>query len=250
MPVSDHPSLGPIISWLFLGYFLILFAERAQSLVRICRGSVSDLCATRFDSFVDLLTILSLAATVVLLAVANRSFWPSLFDASVTPDYTMLAVTAGVLLASGMVHTEYTVAPVQFASYGCLIVAMVLRTVQFSSGAENRFTLWYSLAFLVVFSMAIPVMYRSAIAHATLFHVIEAVTAMALVACFAWMLRDVLLGYGNDLLRWLPMLIAAVGDAVILAMRWRESVNSFVLIFIVLSAVLFAVGKILFAVIR
>ena len=98
--------------------------------------------------------------------------------------------------------------------------------------------------------MAIPVMYRSAIAHATLFHVIEAVTAMALVACFAWMLRDVLLGYGNDLLRWLPMLIAAVGDAVILAMRWRESVNSFVLIFIVLAAVLFAVGKILFAVIK
>ena len=43
------------------------------------------------------------------------------------------------------------------------------------------------------------------------------------------------------------MLIAAVGDAVILAMRWKESVNTFVLIFIILSAVLFAVGKVLFA---
>ena len=43
------------------------------------------------------------------------------------------------------------------------------------------------------------------------------------------------------------MLIAAVGDAVILAMRWKESVNTFVLIFIVLSAVLFAAGRVLFA---
>ena len=71
--------------------------------------------------------------------------------------------------------------------------------------------------------------------------------ALALVACFTWMLRDLFAGEGSDLLRWIPMLIAAVGDAVILAMRWKESVNTFVLIFIVLSAVLFAAGRVLFA---
>ncbi len=43
------------------------------------------------------------------------------------------------------------------------------------------------------------------------------------------------------------MLIAAVGDAVILAMRWKENVNTFVLLFVILSAVVFAVGKVLFA---
>lgn len=249
MPAVQHPSLTPAISWLFLGYFLVLFAERAQSLVRICRGSFSDLYRTRFDGYADTLTILSLVATVALLVFCNRVFWPSLLDASVTPDYTMLSVTAGVLLLSGMVHTEHTLAPVQFASYGLLIAAMVLRTVQFSSAADSRFTLWYSLAFLVVFSMAIPVMYRSEIAHAALFHIIEAVVAAALVVCFTCMLRLVMLGQGGNLLLWLPMLIAAVGDAVILAMRWKESVNSFVLIFIILAAALFAVGKILFAVV-
>ena len=43
------------------------------------------------------------------------------------------------------------------------------------------------------------------------------------------------------------MIIAAVADAVILAMRWREKVNTFVLIFIILSAVVFVVGRVVFA---
>ena len=40
------------------------------------------------------------------------------------------------------------------------------------------------------------------------------------------------------------IMIAAVGDAVILAMRWKEHVNVFVLVFIVLATVLWTVGKI------
>ena len=242
--------MSMVISWLFLGYFIILFAERAQSLVRICRGSFADLYRSRFDGYVNTLTIISLIATVVMLIFACKGFWQSLADKSVIPDYSMLTVTAGILLVSGMVHTEYTVAPVQFASYGMLIVAMVLRCVQLSEGSGNRFMLWYSLIFLTVFSMAIPVMYRSEINNATLFHIIEAVVSLALVACFTFMLRDLFLGQGNDLLRWVPMLIAVIGDAVILAMRWKESVNTFVLIFIILSAVIFSAGKIVFAVIN
>lgn len=68
--------------------------------------------------------------------------------------------------------------------------------------------------------------------------------------CFTWMLRDLFLGQESDLLRWVPMILAAAGDAVILAMRWQESVNTFVLIFLIASLVLFAAGKILFALIR
>ena len=68
--------------------------------------------------------------------------------------------------------------------------------------------------------------------------------------CFTWMLRDLFLGQESDLLRWVPMILAAAGDAVILAMRWQESVNTSVLIFLIASLVLFAAGKILFALIR
>ena len=248
LSIPKNQSLNPAISLLFLGYFIVLFAERSQSLVRVCSGSVSDLYRNRFDGYVNTLTVFSLIATVVLLIFANGKFWRSLFNASITPDYSILAITAGVLLLSGMVHTEYTVAPVQFVSYGLLAVAMILRTVQVSAGAENRFRLWYSLVFLIVFSMAIPVMYRSGIRSAALFHTIEAIVALALVVCFSFMLRELMIGKGENLLCWIPMLIAAVGDAAILAMRWREKVNSFVLIFILLAALLFVLGKILFAV--
>lgn len=247
MPALQNSSLYPVISWFFLGYFFILFAERAQSLVRISRSSFSDLYRTGFDGFVNTLTALSLVAAVLLLIFGNKGFWQSLVNSDVVPDYTMLTITAGVILVSGMMHTEHTIAPVQFASYGMLIAAMILRTAQTSSGAEHPFMFWYSLAFLTVFSMAIPVMYRSEISSAALFHVTEAIAALALVACFTWMLRDLFTGQGSDLLRWIPMIIAAVADAVILAMRWREKVNAFVLIFIILSAVVFAVGRVVFA---
>ena len=147
---------NPAISWLFLGYFLVLFAERVQSLARICRTSFAALYRTGFDGFVDTLTVLSLVATVLLLAFGCRGYWQSLVNPAVIPDYSMLTVTAGVMLVSGMMHTEYTVAPVQFVSYGMLIIAMVLRTVQTAAGADHPGMFWYSLAFLTVFSMAIP----------------------------------------------------------------------------------------------
>ena len=250
MPDLQNSPLTRVIACLFLGYFLVLFAERVQSLVRICRTSFSGLYRSGFDGFVNTVTILSLLISVGLLSFGCKSFWRSLVDSSVTPDYTMLTITAGVMLVSGMMHTEHTIAPVQFVSYGLLIAAMVLKTVQVASGNERAFMFWYSLVFLTAFSMAIPVMYPARISRAALFYVVEAVTSLALVACFTWMLRDLFLGQGKDLLYWIPMAIAAVGDAVILAMRWKESANTFVLIFIVLSAVIFAVGKVIFAVMK
>ena len=93
--------------------------------------------------------------------------------------------------------------------------------------------------------MAIPVMYPSKIQHAALFHCIEAVAALVLVFFFTWMLRDLFVGKGENLLRWIPMLLAAVLDSVILALRWKESVNSFVLIFASISTLMFALGRIL-----
>ena len=84
-----YRNMSMVISWLFLGYFIILFAERAQSLVRICRGSFADLYRSRFDGYVNTLTIISLIATVVMLIFACKGFWQSLADKSVIPDYSM-----------------------------------------------------------------------------------------------------------------------------------------------------------------
>lgn len=236
--------MNTAVSWCFLGYFLILIAERVQSLVRAITGQ--GIFPTGFDTYVNLLALISLAATVVLLLAFNGGFWRSLWQ-NQAPDYSVLTLTAGILLVSGMVHTEYTVAPVQFVAYGLLIVAMILQTVRTAPTAGSTFMLWYSLVFLISFSMAIPVMYRSGIPNAVLFHVIEAVVSLALVAFFTYMLRIVFVGDASNLLLWVPMLIAIVGNAVILALRWSEKVNLFLLIFTVLTALLFAVGKAVFA---
>ena len=39
-----------------------------------------------------------------------------------------------------------------------------------------------------------------------------------------------------------PIIIAVIGDAVILSLRWKEQVNTFVLIFIVASVVMWFAG--------
>lgn len=240
--VAEKRRFTKLISWLFLLYFVILSGERIQSLVRAV--SRDGLFPSAFDGFVNLTAILSLCAAAVMLVFFNRGFWRSL-TSSAAPDESALTITSGVILVSGMVHTEFTIAPIQFAAYGMLIVAMFLRAAELSGGAENRFSLWYSLVYLTAFSMAIPVVYRSGIGQAALFHFIEADVMLLLVLSFTVMLRRLFIGRGENLLLWIPFLIMAIGDAVVLWMRWTEEVNSFVLIFSGLSAVLFLIGKLI-----
>jgi len=155
-----------------------------------------------------------------------------------------------VILVSGMLHTEFTIAPIQFAAYGMLIIAMILRAVELSGIAQNRFSLWYSLGYLTAFSMAIPVVYHSEIESAVLFHVIESAVMLLLVLSFTLMLRRLFLAKGENLLLWAPFIIMAVGDTVVLWMRWTEEINSFVLIFACLSAMLFIIGKVILGIKR
>lgn len=249
MEKSEH-KMSVAISWLIMLYFIILFAERVQSMARVVYVGNKGLLSSGFDSYVNVLTCCSLLATLVLLFVINRDFLRSLFDSSVVPDYSKLSITAGVLLVGGMVHSEYTIAPLQFGAYGALILAMVLRTVETAPAADSKLKLWYSLAYLTVFSMSIPVMYHSNIEHATLFHILSAITALVLVWCFTYMMRLVFIGEAEDLLLIVPVVIMAVLDTVVIVMRWHEEVNTFALIFAIASAAMFVIGRIMFAAVK
>ena len=66
---------------------------------------------------------------------------------------------------------------------------------------------------------------------------------LLLVLSFTIMLRKLFMGKGENLLLWAPFFIMALGDAVVLWMRWNEEINSFVLIFACLSSVIFILGK-------
>ncbi len=239
--------LTTLVSWTFLAYFVILFAERLQSIVRIA-VSGKGLVSSGFEAYVNILTIISLLATSVMLVFFNSGFWRSLSGKTDGLNITMLCITAGVLLLGGMVHTEFTIPGIQFASYGILILGLILQTVISVKAGGHAFPLWYSLIYLVAFSMAIPVMYHSSIEHAVLFHILEALTAFVMVALFTLLMLRLMTGSGENLLLWVPFLVMLVLDTILIAMRWKESVNTFVLIFASLSTVLFIAGKIIFAI--
>lgn len=228
-----------VISWLFLAYFIILWAERVQSLIRL-KDNKED--SDGFNAYVNLVTILSLAATTVLLAFFNKSFWISLFKTEVVPDFTMLSVTAGVLLIAGMVHTEKTLAGLQFGAYGALILAMILRTIETARGAVNPFSWWYSLFFVIIFSMAVPVVYPTKIKRAVLFYTIESVVSFALVTAFTVFLANVMNGNAANLLWLAPVAIVAIGDSIILYMSRKEEINRFLLTFGSATVLMFVVG--------
>ena len=228
------------ISLFILLYYLILFAERAQSIIRVIAAGV--FFADAFAVYVNILTVLSLCTTVVLLCSVDRGFWKTLVDRDTPIDPARTALVCGTILLSGMVHTEYTLPILQFVSYGALIIALVLATVNTARTTGRKCRLWYSLVYLVVFSMAIPVVYRSQIEAATIFHFLEASTAIVLVGFFTVKMKLVFSGKGENLLLPLPFIVMAVCDAAIILMRVKEELNTFVMIFAISSAVLFLVG--------
>lgn len=215
---------------LFYIYFVVLFVERMQSLIRsyINKTYVND----GLTVYMYVLTIVSVVATTIFLIVRHKSI-----------DYDMLCIAAGCMLFSGMVHTDYSIPPIQFVSYGSLVAAMALRTVEMA-GTGNKYNMWISFAYVVAFSMAIPVVYRSNIKFNNIFHIIEIIVSAVTIVAFTMMLREIFTGNGVGIFNIVFIMIAAVGDAVILAMRWKEHVNVFVLVFIVLATVLWTVGKI------
>lgn len=239
----------PLISdYCIFTYVIILFAERLQSVVRIFRNDMKIAFADGFNVYVNLFVIASLVATLVVLFVFNQTFLKAIFIPTnknvKAVDMKMVCVLIAVILFAGMVHTEYTINGVQFASYGILIAALILYTVMNQKSSENIFLLWSSLIYLVCLSMAIPVMYRSQIRMHVLFHIIEAVVSIALVCAFAYLSYLVFTGRGTNLFMAFPFAIAVIGDVCILAMRWKEQINSFVLIFLIASVVLWLLGKI------
>lgn len=74
---------------------------------------------------------------------------------------------------------------------------------------------------------------------------IEAFTAFILVVIFTCMMMALMNGQAVNLLLWIPFLFMLIMDTLIIAMKWKESVNVFVLIFASLATLLFIVGKVL-----
>ncbi len=230
-------------------YFLILTIERVISLVSVFTGDFSAYDA--LDWYMTALTVISIVGAYAFILTKCKvrvQKYPN-GKVSACPEidgenFTKLSVAAGILLLGGMVHTHGTIPPIQFASYGMILISMAIHTAQQVKRHGGALVRWLSFGYIVAFSMAIPVVYHTEIELAWLFIPLEALVSVMMVALFTIMLRGFFGGTGEYGFNVMPFLAAVVGDAAVLALRWEEEINFFVLIFVCVAAVLFAAGKI------
>lgn len=237
---NKSKTLTYFINLCFFLFFVLLIVERSISVILSLRNGI-NLYGAAFDGYVYSLVFLSVIGFLVLLIVKCRSNIKALFKPNEDLRFDWLSIAGGVLLLSGMVHTHYTISGLQFASYGVWILGILLKVISIHHKAENKVLLWLSFAYLVAFSMAIPVMYQSLIEAHVFFHILEAVGSIALVAAFTYLLLR-LFNDNGDLFPLWPIILAIVIDVPLIVLRWNEEINFFVLIFIALSTALYIVG--------
>lgn len=228
------------INLCFFLYFVLLIVERSISVILSFSNGI-NLYGSTFDGYVYSLVFFSVVGFFVLLIAKCQPNVKALSKPSEDLRFDWLCIAGGVLLLSGMVHTHYTIPGLQFASYGIWILGILLKVISIHSKNKNKVLLWLSFAYLVAFSMAIPVMYQSAIEAHVFFHILEVIGSVALVATFTCLLIR-LFNDNGDLFPIWPIILAIVIDVPLIALRWNEEINFFVLIFIVLSTALYIVG--------
>ena len=233
-------TLTYLINLSFFLYFLILIVERTLSVVLSLTNGV-NLYADGFNGYTYSLVFLSIGGFIIYLVLKCRDNIKALFIRRENIDFKHLCIASGILLLSGMVHTEYTIGAIQFVSYGILIVGILLQVIINVHSGGNKVLHWFSFAYLVAFSMAIPVMYRSFIELHILFHIVEGITSFLLVGLFTFFLLLVFKG-NDDLFYLIPIIVTVILDTLLIAMRWNEEINVFVLIFVILSALIFIAG--------
>lgn len=225
-------------------YFAILTVERIISIVTCCMGDFHSISG--LDYYMLMLSIFAVFGSYIYGVICCTDIVKKHSDYN--NIFSELAIAAGLLLLGGMVHTDGSIPPMQFISYGMLLTSMAIHTIQQVKKSKNHLQKWLSFAYIVAYSMAIPVVYHTNIELAYLFEPIECVVSAGMVAMFTIMLTRFYSGNGEDKLTLLPLLIALFGDYTILVLRWEEEVNLFVLIFLCAAVALWFVGNIAYIV--
>lgn len=227
---------------LLLLYFTILTVERIISLITCFTGDVDSFAL--LDYYMVMLTIFAMFGAHIFVVMRCTDIVSSKEDnRDIFPE---LAVAAGILLLGGMVHTNGSIPVMQFISYGMILGSMAIHTAENVKRSNNADIKWLSFAYIVAYSMAIPVVYHTNIELDYIFIPVECAVSVGMVAMFTIMLTRFYNGNGESGFGLLPYLIALFGDVAVLALRWEEEVNVFVLIFLCVTSALWFAGKIMY----
>ena len=235
---KQSKAINTLIILGFLFYFLILLVERVLALIfSIDQGG---LLALKEGTFLGIatysLTALSVLGGTFLFVKSFLKIFPKLFSKDIFPledEYPHLVLASMVLLLGGMMHTGWTLAPIQFVSYGFLILSMIVVCTDFClKDKANRFFYIVSLIYLILFSMAIPVVYSIADngAIGVIFYIGEFAAVFLLLPFFGIALNALFLKGRVGFCPWM-VIVMAVLDGVIIGLKWNEEINFFLLIF-------------------
>ena len=239
-------------------YFLILFAERLLAgILSWNHGEEYALISGNvFNYIADGITAVSLGAGLVMMIIVLPKMFVSVFT-SREYDYRVnnrkVVMAAMAILYGGMMHTGFTIAPVQFVAYGFLILSMVIRTIECcreakrlakESGSEVAaskaktlsFASIVSVIYLTLLAMAVPVSYISFqdMPLRAVFFAVEFAAVFVLIPVFGIMLYR-FYDTGVTSFSFVYPALALLFSGATVALKWREEINWFVLVFLVLT---------------
>lgn len=223
-------------------YFIILFIERLLAVIlSINNGGVYALnSGSMFNYITYSVTVTSLIVGTILALRILPGLIKSLFskeDYDFDRNYKSIVIAAMVLLYGGMMHTGFTLAPMQFVAYGFLIASMIVRCVEKCiEDKQKRFASIVSVIYLTLFSMTVPVCYIALELGVTtiLFYIVEFLAAFTLIPVFGIMLYKFYKSGITSFLFFYPLLMFSLSGLTVI-LKWREEINFFVLIFVVLT---------------
>ena len=224
----------------FFIYFVILLIERSISIILSFSNNI-NIFSNGFYIFAYLTTFISLIVFIIYLVFKFKLFI-ILFNTKIeinNNDFNSLIIASGIILVSGMIHTEYTNLILQFVSYLFLIIAIILKSVLINT--NNKLLLWLSTIYLICYSMAIPVCYYTTIQYDVLFYIIQGITMLGMVLLFT-LLTLKLFNNKINLFNILPIIYGLILDIIVIALRFTDTINYFLIIFLSLSVILYIIG--------
>lgn len=229
-----------------LVYFAVLFTERLLAVIlSFNNGNEYALTSGYYFNYITYsVTVLSLLIGTVLAVKPIAGLLKYLFKKDLYPfedNYKSIVIASMAMLYGGMMHTGFTIAPVQFVAYGFLIFAMIIRTVEKCMEDKSRsFASIVSVIYLTLFSMTIPVCYIALKLGAltVFFFIAEFAAAFILIPVFGLMLYKF---FKEGITSFSPVypLIMFVLSGSAVALKWSEEINAFVLIFVVLTVLFY-----------
>lgn len=235
-------------------YFIILFAERLLAVILSVKsgGEYALVSGNVFNYIAYGITAISLVAGLVLMIRVLPAIFVSVFTSKAydfDSNYKKIVIAAMAILFGGMMHTGFTLPPVQFVAYGFLIASMAVRTVEcclkvkagtVPGGKGRKFASIISVIYLTLLAMAVPVSYISFqdMPLRAVFFAVEFAAVFVLVPVFGILLLK-FYETGVTSFSFVYPLLVLILSGLTVALKWREEINWFVLIFVVLTVVFY-----------